>query len=216
VRSVRRILDALSPEADIDDIHDDESLETASLIISSNGRPASAISGTKVANYVLYKQRLEPLAALEEKLTRLLTAPDEDEPTHLPLSYQHPNSLNGFNGFATIANGRPSPTIKIPQNSSQSQSLPVSPTSYSPPTRPSKEITIHTSKNWRKPFQLGGKSKSPKNAHSGEIEGWWEDPDDPVHALHACAPAMQELWKDPSVRQRLEENRIRLEESAGL
>ncbi|KAJ4470929.1 guanine nucleotide binding protein, alpha subunit [Lentinula aciculospora] len=217
VRSVRRILDALSPEADVDD-HDDESLETASIIISSNGRPPSAISGTRVPKYNVYKQRLEPLTMLEEKLTRLLTSPEEDEPT----SWQQRNDVNGF---APTSNGRPAPTIMIPQNSSlsQSQSLPVSPTSYLSPTRSSgsstwkgKEVTVHTSTNWRKAFPLGGKSKSPKSAHSGEIEGWWEDPDDPVHILNACAPAIQELWKDPNVRQRLEEKKIRLEESAGF
>ncbi|KIK71558.1 hypothetical protein GYMLUDRAFT_33765 [Collybiopsis luxurians FD-317 M1] len=220
VRSIRRILDALSPEADVEE-HDDEALETASVIIS-NGRSLSALSGTRVPNYDFYRQRLAPLVGLEEKLTRLLTAPDQDEPTHLPNSYQNFESLNGF---SSTANGRPSPTIMIPRNShqsqSQSQSLPVSPTSYPSPTRvngssKNKEISVHTSVNWRKAFQLGGKSKSPKSAHSGEIEGWWEDPDDPVHALHACAPAMQELWKDPNVRQRLEEKRLRLEESAGF
>jgi hypothetical protein len=29
--------------------------------------------------------------------------------------------------------------------------------------------------------------KSPKSPHSGELEGWWEDPDDPVHILNKCA-----------------------------
>ncbi|KAJ3784066.1 guanine nucleotide binding protein, alpha subunit [Lentinula aff. detonsa] len=221
VRSVRRILDTLSPEADIDD-HDDEPLETASIIISSNGHPPSTISGTRVPKYEVYKKRLEPLIQLEEKLTRLLTAPgDSDEPTRLPLSWHQHDSL------MTMSNGRPTPTITIPQTNflSQSQSLPVSPTSYPSPTpsngppsnsRKGKEVTVHSSTNWRKTFGLGGKSKSPKSAHSGEIEGWWEDPDDPVHALNACAPAIQELWKDPNVRQRLDEKRIRLEESAGF
>jgi guanine nucleotide-binding protein subunit alpha len=75
---------------------------------------------------------------------------------------------------------------------------------------------VHTSRNWKKSFSLGNSSKSPKSAHSGEIEGWWEDPDDPVHTLHACAPHMQEMWRDKNVRQRLREKRIRLEESSGL
>lgn len=75
---------------------------------------------------------------------------------------------------------------------------------------------MHTTTNWKKTFALGGNSKSPKSAHSGEIEGWWEDPDDPVHSLNACAPAMMELWRDRSVRKRLKEKRIRLEESSGL
>lgn len=212
----------MSPEADADDHEDETAEDAASVIISSNGRPPSAISGTKVPNYDMYRQRLEPLVQLEERLTRLLTAPDEDEPTHLPLSWQDHGSTNGS---FTKSNGRPTPTITIPQNNSHSQSLPVSPTTRSSPTRTpngtsswkGREVAVHTSTNWRKAFALGGnRSKSPKSAHSGEIEGWWEDPDDPVHALNACAPAMQDLWKDPCVRQRLEEKRLRLEESAGL
>jgi guanine nucleotide-binding protein subunit alpha len=79
-----------------------------------------------------------------------------------------------------------------------------------------KEIVLHTSTNWKKAFALGSKSKSPKSAHTGEIEGWWEDPEDPVHSLNACAPTMQELWRDPQVRKRLQEKRLRLEESSGL
>jgi len=75
---------------------------------------------------------------------------------------------------------------------------------------------VHASLPWKKGFTFGGKSKSPKTPNSGEIEGWWEDPEDPVHALHACQSAMQELWRDPKVRQRLREKRIRLEESSGF
>jgi len=37
-----------------------------------------------------------------------------------------------------------------------------------------------------------------------------------VHVLNRCAPAMTDLWRDPRVRQRLAEKRIRLEESSGF
>ncbi|KAK0466227.1 guanine nucleotide binding protein, alpha subunit [Desarmillaria tabescens] len=221
VRSIKRILDALSPESEIVEDHDDvDSLEMASVIISSNGRPPSAISGTKVPNYEIYRSRLEPLTELEERLIRLLSSPDEDEATHLawqPFPKSSPPS-----SYPSIGNGRPAPTIAIPQIK-PSVSSPVSPVGDISPggssgSQPSKgkEVSVHTSTNWKKAFALGGKSKSPKSAHSGEIEGWWEDPEDPVHALNACAPAMQELWKDPKVRQRLQEKRLRLEESSGF
>ncbi|KAJ3722278.1 guanine nucleotide binding protein, alpha subunit [Lentinula raphanica] len=217
VRSVRRILDVLSPEADIDE-HEDDSYENL-----SNGRSPSASSGTRIPNYDVYKKRLGPLIELEDKLTRLLTAPgDSDEPTHLPFSYQ-PHIINGH---TVKSNVRPTPTITIPPSSqiSHSQSLPVSPTAHPSPTISNgsssswkgREVTVHTSTNWRKALALGGRSKSPKSPHSGEIEGWWEDPDDPVHALNALAPAIQELWNDQNVRQRLAEKGIRLEESAGF
>jgi guanine nucleotide-binding protein alpha-1 subunit len=77
-------------------------------------------------------------------------------------------------------------------------------------------VAVHNTTNWKKAFTLGGKTKSPKSEHSGEIAGWWDDPNDPVHILNACAPAMLDLWKDQDVQERLEEKTLRLEESGGL
>ncbi|KAJ7459085.1 guanine nucleotide binding protein, alpha subunit [Mycena galericulata] len=224
VRSVRRILDALQPETDNVDEHDDgDSLETASVIISSSGRPPSAISGTKVPNYEGYRRRLQPLMQLEDRLIRLLSSPEEDEATHFgPWENFAPQP---YAAYASVQgqNGRPSPTILIPPTKPSSNPSPLNGAASSSTSSPtssngskSKEVTVHTSTNWKKAFSLGGKSKSPKSAHSGEIEGWWEDPDDPVHTLHACAPYMQEMWRDKNVRQRLREKRIRLEESSGF
>ncbi|KIK02088.1 hypothetical protein K443DRAFT_677862 [Laccaria amethystina LaAM-08-1] len=219
VRSIRRILEALAPECDpIDETDDLASLEPELLIITSKGRPPSAILGTKVPDYESYRKRLEPLVELEERLIRLLSSPDEDEATHLGPT--HPgwqsyanNGNENFPPVSSVLSGRPAPTITIPQKkqiSSRSSS------SNGGSKSKGKEVVVHTSTNWKKAFALGGKSKSPKSAHSGEIEGWWEDPDDPVHALNACAPVMMELWRDPKVKQRLHEKRIRLEESSGF
>ena len=121
-----RILDALAPEADVLDDHDDcDSFETASVIITSNGRPASAILGGRVNNYESYRHRLEPLVELEERLIRLLSSPDEDEPTHLgptrPMWEQYAGLYNNENlappvrSASIVQNGRPAPTIMIPQ-----------------------------------------------------------------------------------------------------
>ncbi|KAF8079167.1 guanine nucleotide binding protein, alpha subunit [Lyophyllum atratum] len=233
VRSVTRILEALSPEVDYVEDHDD--VEEADIIISPSGRPPSAINGTRVPNYESYRSRLAPLVELEDRLTRLLSSPDEDEPTRLPPSpVRETNGLLNGNGYPTYSMGstngvRPAPTIYIPQDRSFSAS-PITPSmngytlatgSHSSPSVSNgnsrgKEVSVHASATWKKPFTFGGKSKSPKTPNSGEIEGWWEDPDDPVHALYACAPAMQELWRDPKVKQRLREKRIRLEESSGF
>lgn len=238
---ISRILEALSPETDNVDDHDDvDSLETASIIISSSGRPPSAISGTRVPKYESYRARLAPLIELEDRLTRLLSSPDEEEPTHLPLFPRREDPIyTNRNGFAPpalpviptngVSRGRPAPTILIPPHQ-QSHPSPVSPLngtsstpgshSSSPSTSSSKsrgkEVSVHVATNWKKPFALAGKSKSPKTEHGGEIEGWWVNPEDPVHVLHAYAPAMTELWRDPKVRQRLREKRLRLEESSGL
>ncbi|KAI1791928.1 G-alpha-domain-containing protein [Ganoderma leucocontextum] len=99
---------------------------------------------------------------------------------------------------------------------------PRSPTSAAPSVGSSAaghehEPAIRTGSNWKKHFALG-KMQSPKSAHSGsgELEGWWEDPSDPVHMLNRCAPVMTELWRDGKVRARLAERRIRLEESSGF
>jgi hypothetical protein len=230
-------MDAITPEVEPVDDHEDEVgiLETASIIISSNGRPASAISGTKVVNYEIHKRRLEPLLGLEERLTRLLSSPDEDEATHLgpiPKGWQPPPewdsypSSSSYLNMAGHANGRPTPYVHIPHGSHSSPVSPLSTSSsYSqqPPSPESglsrskkPEMAVHHTTNWKKAFALGGKTKNPKSEHSGEIAGWWDDPDDPVHVLNACAPAMLDLWKDQSVRERLYEKRVRLEESSGL
>ncbi|KAJ3512835.1 hypothetical protein NLJ89_g3293 [Agrocybe chaxingu] len=229
VRSIRRILDALEPESDAFDDHDEvDTYETAAVIITSSGRPPSAILGTRVSNYDSYRRRLEPLVELEERLTRLLSAPEEDEPTHLGPSRpgwdQYATTHSNDNGpmsprFAThgFPNGRPAPTITIPQKKQSSSTISRTRSNQTMSSSNGvKEVEVHISKNWKRAFTLGSKSKSPKSAHSGEIEGWWEDPEDPVHTLNACAPAMQELWRDPQVRKRLQEKRLRLEESSGF
>jgi len=43
-----------------------------------------------------------------------------------------------------------------------------------------------------------------------------DDPDDPVHVLQCMCTGNVDLWKDQSVRERLYEKRVRLEESSGL
>lgn len=207
------------------DDNDDEdySPETASVIISASGRPPSAILGTRVSKYDHYRRLLEPLADLEEKLFQMLSSPDEDEATQLgPLRPHWEHYANFYKNENVPPSGPHSasrPTIVIPEHSSRG--LPISYRSSTgniqppPPPLKAKEIVIHTSKNWKKPFALG-KSKSPKSPHTGEIEGWWEDPEDPVHVLNACAPTMLELWRDPQVRKVLQEKRLRLEETSGL
>ncbi len=60
------------------------------------------------------------------------------------------------------------------------------------------------------------KLQSAKSAHSGGLQGWWEDPDDPGHVLSQCASTMSEMWRDPMVKKILAEKQLRLEESSGL
>lgn len=98
---------------------------------------------------------------------------------------------------------------------------PVSPgsaASGAPPRTRSGEPLLSARSNWKKAFSLGGRlrAQSPKSAHTNEIEGWWEDAEDPVHVMYACAGVVEEMWRDPAVRVRLKERRLRIEESSGL
>jgi len=198
----------------VDDPDDIDSPDAPLVIISSDGRPPSALIATPVPNYDTYRQKLEPLFELEDRLIRLLSSADEDEPTRLGPSWgSYSAQGSGRENQPPTANGLSTPNLIIPQKPQTTGSIH---SGYSRHLFKQKEVVVHNSKDWKKTFALGGNSKSPKSAHTGEIEGWWEDPDDPVHALNACAPAMLELWRDPNVRQRLDEKRIRLEESGGL
>ncbi|TFK17014.1 G-alpha-domain-containing protein [Coprinopsis marcescibilis] len=225
VRSIRRILESLAPESDV--VYDQEEVEPTQggyIDITSKGRPPDAILGTRVPHYESYRRRLEPLAELEDRLTRLLSSQDEDEATRLGPSPPGWANYQPFNGTENqppqlngrLQSGRPAPTIVIPDSKRQNYvSAQANPRSVVN-TINGKEVVVHQRHNWKKPFTLTDRSKSPKSPNSGEIEGWWEDPEDPVHSLNACASAMMELWRDPNVRQSLNEKRIRLEESSGF
>ena len=209
--------------------------DAASIIISGGDRPSSSLAGSQ-PNYVSYRRRLTPLMDLEQRLINVLSDPEdtegEKEATHLPDGY---GSFSSGSSLASPSSsnligsmpGRP-PPITIPSSSSSSSSSHpwapgTGPTSPRSPTSPAvsvvgsstHELAIRTGSNWKKHFALG-KIQSPKSPNSGELEGWWEDPTDPVHTLNRCAPVMAELWRDPKVHQRLSERRIRLEESSGL
>ncbi|KAI0081525.1 G-alpha-domain-containing protein [Panus rudis PR-1116 ss-1] len=232
LQSIRRILDAISPEADalansIDELDEYDTGETASIIISAAASGSSISTGTEVPKYDSYRRRLAPLVDLEARLIQQLSDPEDNEhrePTHLPMNHQNQSGSSG-EGSPTASTssatspstgwygaGHPLPRINIP---SGSRSSPASPTSLASIHSPQRELAVHTTTNWKKAFHLG-KIQSPKSAHSGELQGWWEDPDDPVHVLNKCAPVMKELWRDPKVKQKLREKRIRLEESSGF
>ena len=191
-------------------------------------RGSSVVSGTRVPKYPQYRSALEPLKDLEERLIRMLSSPDEDEPTHT--SPAKPDwslyASSNYNQIPLGKNGRPAPFITIPPTRPYASPLsPLSPSTSLPSPGGSSnsssksknaEVSVHHTSNWKKAFSLGNRIKSPKSAHTNEIEGWWDDPNDPVHVLNACAPPMLALWKDPNVKQRLREKQIRLEESGGL
>ena len=217
VRSIRRILDAISPDYETLNSHildddDDENAEAASLIISSTDATTSCFHGVK--GFENYHHRLAPLLILEQKLIALLSDEEDNEEreaTRLTATWDPSSPSPGpIHSPRTRPDLNGGLAVVIPQTViHQSPNSPLSPQS-------TQEISVKTTSNWKKALSLGGRMKSPKSPHSGELEGWWEDPDDPVHILNRCAPAMLDLWKDPNVKQRLAEKRLRLEESSGL
>ncbi|KAI0319948.1 guanine nucleotide binding protein, alpha subunit [Amylostereum chailletii] len=176
------------------------------------------------AKYGTYATRLAPLFLLEERLIRMLSEDDDDfEATRL--------SDGSAPGWSTVPAARPSaspppydaptgrPAISIDTSHSRpnSKSATPSPSSRSPIAR-GLELAVRPTSNWKKALSLNRaklKSTSP-HSNTGEVVGWWEDPNDPVHVLGQCAGAMGALWGDAWVRRRLRERRIRLEESSGF
>ncbi|GJF00724.1 G-alpha-domain-containing protein [Phanerochaete sordida] len=207
LRSVRRILDAIAPEDAAHDDDDYDAGEPAAIVISAHGNGhagGSAPHGGSGIPYERYLRSLAPLLELEQRLLQQLSDPEENadnEATHLPRG-----SLDSRSSHDA---GEPLPRIVIPAGTSHS--LPTSPVSAGAGAEPS----VRTTSNWKKAFSLG-RIQSPKSAHSGELQGWWEDPEDPVHTINRSAPCIAELWRDKRVRQKLAEKRIRLEESSGF
>ncbi|KAI0347879.1 G-alpha-domain-containing protein [Trametopsis cervina] len=230
LRSVRRILDAIAPDADpvwsgFDDADEYDSTEPAPIIISSanpNAAPSSSHSQpTSAPNYERYLRTFTPLFELEQKLIAQLSDPEDnadDEATHLPTRDQ--TWTNGNTPAANMARSASSgvgtsggsslPKISIPPSAKSLPTPPISPT-----VTTNGELSVPTTLNWKKALGFG-RIQSPKGPHSGELQGWWEDPHDPVHTMNYYAPYITELWKDPKVRHKLAERRVRLEESSGF
>lgn len=214
-----RILDAISPDCDHSEDGEDNPLWSSV--------PAHT-NTIRVAQHEQYRVALEPLKELEERLIRMLSSPNEDEAVRVTPSNPEWNSCPiPPPKVASKKKGRPSPIITIPHSRKPSRRSPKSPSAT--PNLPSPsgssnssskskhaEVSVHHTSNWKKAFGLGNKLKSTKSAHTNEIDGWWDDPADPVHVINACALSMLALWKDHNVRKRLQELKLRLEESSGL
>lgn len=210
-------MDAISPEAEaiqygFDDADELETGEAAAIVISSGGHSSNGTHLHAVPNYEKYMKTFAVLFDLEQRLISQLSDPDDNpdqEATHLPTKKQAwPNS--SATPIHSVLNGNGVPKITIPSTSRTEPSPPVSPTSLS-----NGELSLPPTSNWKKVLAFG-RGQSTVNEHSGELQGWWEDPEDPVHMLNRYAPYITELWKDKKVRQKLLERRVRLEESSGL
>ena len=183
----------------------------------------------QMGRFEKYAERLAPLMALEQSLMKQLSFPEEDDDPTSPTYAEAPISA------ASTSSARQTQTRswnvpQVPLSSYHSSA--TSPTSLGASGSVS---TLSVSKSgdlalWRltslqKFISLGESTSSrignrkPKATHIGEISGWWEDPDDPVHVLNACARGdwgMVSMWKDRDVRSVLARKKVLMEESSGL
>ncbi|EGO29383.1 hypothetical protein SERLADRAFT_457028 [Serpula lacrymans var. lacrymans S7.9] len=76
-----------------------------------------------------------------------------------------------------------------------------------------KEVTVNSTSLWKGAF-----ARLMNSRESCESENLvnWDDPDDPGVILHACAEDMTRLWNDPTIKQLLQVEKMRLEEMAGF
>lgn len=230
----------------LDDDDYGDSSEPASIIISGPERPSSSLAGSQPNYEYYRHRLAPLMDLEQRLITVLSDPEDnaEQEATHLPASPsfpEAPRNLHHAHSTTSFHAARPAPRITIPPPPPLSTSPSTSSSSYGyssfsssshshplssqlSPTSPTasfmssstNELAVRTGSSWRRHFTNLGKVQSQKTPLSGEVEGWWEDPNDPVHTLNRSAETMKELWRDPRVRRRLEEKQIRLEESSGL
>ncbi|VDC04222.1 unnamed protein product [Peniophora sp. CBMAI 1063] len=205
VRSIRRILDAISPDLDEPVIVPQTALTDTSFAQPSAG---VVLSDTEIAQkHARYSERLAPLLDLEERLITMLAEDDEEEATRLGDG----SSPGWSHGSYT---GRPSLSVETRIPAAQGARSPGSSSLH----RSHGEVAVRTTSNWKKALSLSRVKLRPAapDQPGGEVVGWWEDPSDPVHVLSQCSRDMTALWADPWVRTRLAARRIRLEESSGF
>lgn len=77
-----------------------------------------------------------------------------------------------------------------------------------------KEIAIHSTSQWKVAF--GRLLSSARDSMESGEDIDWENPKDPGIVLNACAEDIVKLWNDPTVKQLLHAQKIRLEDMSGL
>ena len=168
VRSIRRILDAISPDYETLNSHilDDEDARAASVIISStDGATSSYYHGIK--GYEGYQNRFAPLLILEQRLITLFSDEEDNEErkaTRLATAWVASSSSSSGSTLGT----KPPPDLSgglavviPPSTVHPGPNYPISPQTI-------QEHSVKTTSNWKKALSLCGWMKSPKIPHSGE------------------------------------------------
>ena len=76
-----------------------------------------------------------------------------------------------------------------------------------------KELTVHSTTQWKVAF---GKILTSRTSVDSGADIDWDNPNDPGIVLNACAEDIIKLWNDPTVKELLNERKIRLEDMSGL
>ncbi|PPQ93666.1 hypothetical protein CVT25_012725 [Psilocybe cyanescens] len=77
-----------------------------------------------------------------------------------------------------------------------------------------REVAINSTAHWKGAFGRLMATARASIDSAADID--FEDPNDPGVILHACADDMIQLWNDPTVKELLVANKIRLESMAGF
>lgn len=82
------------------------------------------------------------------------------------------------------------------------------------PANGSHEVTVNSTTPWKNAFSRFVSGNSSSNTETHDID--FDDPKDPGVILHACADDMVTLWNDPTIKELLRAQRLRLQDLAGF
>lgn len=77
-----------------------------------------------------------------------------------------------------------------------------------------RELAINSTAHWKGAF--GRLLATTRTSVDSAADIDFEDPNDPGVILHACSEDIIQLWNDPTVKQLLKAQKLRLEDMAGL
>lgn len=188
VRSIQRILKALSSGLDQDDDPNDPYDPKVSPI--SPTVPGTAPKGKSPAAYIAEMSlRLSPITSLEEAIIYKLIGPEE---RNIQLSV-HSKTLIKGSGLTGVLEGTDKEFFVRPD-------------------------TTWRSKNIMEKIRRGVEAVKGESRTSLDVSPTvdWDEKDDPGRIFQSCGADLIGLWNDPWVRGRLAELRVRLEEGPGL
>ncbi|KAG8897998.1 hypothetical protein FRB99_007732 [Tulasnella sp. 403] len=199
VRSIQRVLSVLSAGLDKDESPSDPVDPTAPL---SPSLPSSTPHPKSPAAYVAEMTlRLTPITSLEETIINKLIGPEERS---VQLTSSHTKAVVKGSGLYGVLEGSDREFFVRPGSPWKGHG--------------GRGVLERLRKVGKGVTGGGGENASRTSLDGGSSVGVidWEDKSDPGRIFHSCGPDMIGLWKDPWVRQRLKQMRVRPEENSGF